>query len=115
MVTINGAIEYPTISIIEGYREEQEEWKKILVVRFPKAEFSEETAEEIAREAMSIEQTTRNKVVKYFVNGIIDKKANDFCTDIWLLNPEVEVEDNLLTKLEEMEIVLENLLGGEEE
>ena len=116
MVKINNSEEYMTVNINEAIKEIEGEWKKILVLRFPTAEdFTVEQARGIAANAQTVEHVEKDKVKTYFVSGIVEEKIGDYFSDFWLLNPEIEIEDNLLTKLEEMEIVLENLLGGEEE
>ena len=45
MITINNSAEYLTVSINEAYKEMGENWDKVLILRFPKAEFTEEMAE----------------------------------------------------------------------
>lgn len=114
MITINNSAEYLTASINEAYKENGEEWDKILILRFPKSEFSEEQATEIATEATTVENTTKDKVTVYYVAGIIDKKVNEYFTDIWLKNPKTETTDNLATKVSELETVVNALVGGEE-
>lgn len=115
MITINNSIELLTASINEAYKENGELWDKVLILRFPKAEFTEEQATEIAENATTVEHTTKDKVIVYYVAGIIDKQANDYFIDIWLKNPEVTVTDNLATKVAELESVVNALVGGEEE
>lgn len=115
MIKINNSAEYLTLSINEAYRENGEKWEKVLVLRFQKAEFSEEQAENIAKEATSVEHAEKDKVTVYYVAGIVEKKANDYFTDIWLKNPEVFVTDNLAAKVSELEAVLNALVGGDEE
>lgn len=114
MITINNSAEYLTLSINEAYKENGETWDKVLILRFPKNEFAEEQAMEIASEATTVEHSTKDKVTVYYVSGIIDNKANDYFTDIWLKNPEVSVTDNLATKVSELEVIVNALIGGEE-
>lgn len=113
MITINNSAEYLTASINEAYRENGEEWERVLILRFPKSEFSEEQATDIAKEATTVENTAKDKVTVYYVAGIVDKKANEYFTDIWLKNPEISVSDNLNTKVSELEAVVNELVGGE--
>jgi hypothetical protein len=114
MISINNSTEYLTLSINEAYKENGEIWDKVLVLRFPKAEFTEEQAEEIASTAMTVEHATKDKVTVYYVAGIVDKKTNEYFTDIWLKNPEVSVTDNLATKVSELEAIVNAIVGGEE-
>ena len=115
MITINNSAEYLTLSINEAYKESGEVWEKVLILRFPKAEFTEEMATEIAENATTVEHTTKDKVIVYYVAGIIDKKVNEYFSDIWLKNPKTETTDNLATKVSELEAVVNTLLGGEAE
>ena len=115
MITINNSAEYLTVSINEAYKEMGENWDKVLILRFPKAEFTEEMATEIATEATTVENVTKDKVIVYYVGGIIDTKANDYFTDIWLKNPNLEITDNLATKVSELEAIVNALVGGEED
>lgn len=115
MITVNNSLELLTASINEAYKENGEEWDKVVILRFPKAEFTEEMATEIAGEATTVENVTKDKVTVYYVAGIIETKANDYFTDIWLKNPEIEITDNLATKVSELEVVLNTLLGGDAE
>ncbi|MBQ5323272.1 MAG: hypothetical protein J6J07_07525, partial [Oscillospiraceae bacterium] len=62
-----------------------------------------------------VEHAEKDKVTVYYVAGIVEKKANDYFTDIWLKNPEVFVTDNLAAKVSELEAVLNALVGGDEE
>lgn len=114
MITINNSVEYLTLSINEAYKENADVWDKVLIIRFPKAEFTEEQATEIANEAMTVEHATKDKVTVYYVAGIVDKNANEYFTDIWLKNPETSVTDNLATKVYELEAIVNALVGGEE-
>lgn len=115
MITINNSAEYLTLSINEAYKESGEVWEKVIILRFPKAEFTEEMATEIAENATTVEHTTKDKVIVYYVAGIIDKKANKYFTDIWLKNPKTETTDNLATKVSELEAVVNAMVGGDEE
>ena len=114
MITINNSVEYHTASINEAYKESGEVWEKVLILRFPKAEFSEEQATEIAENATTVEHTTKDKVIVYYVAGIIDKKVNEYFSDIWLKNPKTETTANLATKVSELEAVVNAMVGGEE-
>ena len=115
MIKINNEAEYLTLSINESYKESGEVWDKVLILRFPKAEFTEEYATEIAENATVVENVTKDKVIVYYVAGIIDKKENDYFTDIWLKNPNTEITDNLATKVSELEAIVNALVGGEED
>ena len=115
MITINHSAEYLTANINEAYKENGEIWDKVLILRFPKAEFTEEQATGIASEATTVEHATKDKVTVYYVAGIIDKKVNEYFSDIWLKNPKTEITDNLATKVSELEAVVNTLLGGEAE
>ena len=114
MITVNNSAEYLTLSINEAYKENGESWDKVLILRFPKSEFTEEQATEIASEATTVEHATKDKVTVYYVAGIVDKKANEYFTDVWLKNPEVSVADNLAAKVSELEAVVNALVGGDE-
>lgn len=114
MVIINKSEEYNTLFINEGYMKENEEWGRNVILRFPKTEFTEEAATEIAERATMVESIGNNKITTYYVTGIVDKKVDDYFTDVWLKNPEVKVEDNLANKVFEIEAVVNTLVGGAE-
>ena len=62
---------------------------------------------------------TRRKIAEQLklidaVAEIVDKKVNEYFTDIWLKNPKTETTDNLATKVSELETVVNALVGGEE-
>ena len=114
MITINDSVELLTASINEAYKENGEVWDKVLILRFPKAEYSLEAATALATEATTVENVTKDKVTVYYVGDIIETKTNEYFTDIWLKNPNTEVTDNLATKVSELEAVVNALIGGEE-
>lgn len=111
MITINNSIELLTASINEAYKENGEIWDKVLILRFPKSEFSLETAKKLATEAETVTNVTKEKVYDYIVTEIIDTKANPYYTDIWVKNPDVVITDNLAEELTEM---LDIITEGEE-
>ena len=115
MITINNSMELLTASINEAYKENNETWEKVLILRFPKAEFTEEQATEIAENATTVEHTTKDKVTVYYVADIIEKTVNAYFIDICMKNPDVTITDNLATKVAELETVVNALVGGEEE
>lgn len=102
MITINNSIELLTASINEAYKETGEVWDKALILRFPKSEFSFETAKKFATEAGIVTNVTKEKVYDYIVTDILDTKENEYFTDIWVKNPDVIVTDNLAKELTEM-------------
>lgn len=99
MITINNSIELLTASINEAYKENGETWDKVLILRFPKSEFSLEQATQFATISETITNVTKEKVFEYFVTDIIDTKTNFYYTDIWVKNPDVTITDNLAEKL----------------
>lgn len=103
MITINNSIELLTASINEAYKENGEVWEKVLVLRFPKSEFSFEEANRLAEEAETVTNVTKEKVFEYSVTDVLDKKENPYFSEIWVNNPSVEVTDNLAEKLNEAE------------
>ena len=72
MITINNSIELLTASINEAYKENGEVWEKVLVLRFPKSEFSFEEANRLAEEAETVTNVTKEKVFEY----ILDKRRS---------------------------------------
>ena len=115
MVKINNSEEYMTVNINAAIKEIEGEWKRILVLRFPTAEdFTVEQSRGIAENAQTVEHAEKDKVKTYYVSGIVEEKIGDYFSDFWLLNPEIEIEDNLGTKVSELEAVVNALIGGEE-
>lgn len=114
MITINDSIELLTASINEAYKENGEEWDRVLILRFPKAEFNEEAAREIAETAETVTNVTKDKIYVYTVANIIEAKANAFYSEFWLENPDVVVTDNIAEKLAEAEKALENAATEEQ-
>ena len=106
MITINNSIELLTASINEAYKENDGLWEKVLILRFPKSEFSSIQAVQYAEEANTVTNVTETRVVTYSVTDIIDKKDSSYCTDIWLLNPSITVTSNLADELEKVEEML---------
>lgn len=94
MITINNSIEYLTVSINEAYKENNENWDKVLIIRFPKAEFSFDEAVNIIEGTKTITTITKDKITKYYITEIIDKKENEYYTEIWANNPKITVTDN---------------------
>lgn len=99
MITINNSAEYLTLSINEAYKESGETWDKVLILRFPKAEFPFDEAIKLAEEAEIVTNVTKDKIFEYSVTDIVDKKENEYYTEIWINNPDVTVTDNLAEKL----------------
>lgn len=106
MITINDSIELLTASINEAYKENGGVWDKVLILRFPKADFSFEQARELATEAETVTNVTKDKIYVYKVTDIVDTKTNIYYTDIWVNNPDVVITDNLAEKLEDAENAL---------
>lgn len=103
MITINNSTELLTASINEAYKENGELWDKMLVLRFPKNEFSLETAKGLAEKAEIVTNVTKEKILEYAVTDILEIKNNPYCIDIWIKNPEVTVTANLAEKLNKVE------------
>lgn len=114
MITINNSIELLTASINEAYKENGDIWDKVLILRFPKSEFSLEQAQALAGEAETVTNVTKEKVFEYAVTDIIDTQTNAYYTDIWVNNPDVTITDNLAEKLNEAENALENVATEEQ-
>lgn len=112
MITINNSIELLTASINEAYKENGEVWDKVLILRFPKEEFNEETARELAEEAETVTNVTASKICVYSVTEILETKTNPYYTDIWMNNPNIEIIDNLAEKLAEAEEMLDIITEG---
>lgn len=112
MITINDSIELLTASINEAYKENGDVWDKVLILRFPKAEFDEETARGLAEEAETVTNVTKDKIYVYSVTDIIEAKTNAFYSEFWINNPDVEVIDNLAEKLIEAEEMLDIITEG---
>ena len=106
MITINNSIELLTASINEAYKENGEVWDKVLILRFPKSEFSLEQATQFATVAETVINVTKEKVFEYEVTDILKTETNPYCTDIWVKNPDVIITDNLAEKLTEAENAL---------
>ena len=114
MITINNSIELLSASINEAYKENGEIWDKVLILRFPKSEFPFEEAVRLAEEAETVTNVTKEKIFEYSVTEIVDKKENEYYTEIWVNNPETAVTNNLADKLNETEEMLDIITEGEE-
>lgn len=114
MITINSSIELLTASINEAYKENGEIWDKVLILRFPKAEFSLAQAKELAEGAEIVTNVTKDKIYNYSVSEILETKTNPYYTEIWINNPDVEVIDNLAEKIKEHQEMLD-IVSGESE
>ena len=114
MITINDSIELLTVSINEAYKENGDVWDKVLILRFPKSEFSLETARGLAEEAETVTNVTKDKIYVYSVTEILETKTNPYYTDIWMNNPDVEVIDNLAEVIKEQQEMLD-IVSGESE
>lgn len=112
MITINNSIELLTASINEAYKENGDIWDKVLILRFPTAEFSVETARQIAEEAETVTNVTKDKVFIYTVTDVLETKTNPYYTEIWIANTDVEVINNLAEKLAETEEMLDIITEG---
>lgn len=113
MITINNSIELLTASINEAYKENGEVWDKVLILRFPKAEFPFDEAVRLAEEAETVTNVTKEKIFEYSVTEIVDKNENPYYTEIWINNPDVSIIDNLAEKLTETEEMLDIITEGE--
>lgn len=114
MITINNSTELLTASINEAYKENGELWDKVLILRFPKAEFSLKQATQYATEAETVTNVTETKIVAYSVTDILKTEENEYCINVWLKNPEVTVTANLAEKLTEAEEMLDIITGESE-
>ena len=114
MITINNSAEYLTASINEAYKENGEIWDEVLILRFPKSEFPFEEAVKLAEEAEIVTNVTKDKIFEYSVTDIVDKKENEYYSEIWVNNPETAVTNNLADKLSETEEMLDIITEGEE-
>lgn len=112
MININNSVEYLTASINEAYKENGEVWDKILILRFPKAEFSFEEAVKIAEEAETVTNVTKDKIFEYFVTETVETKENEYYTEIWIKNPETVVTANPVEQLAETEEMLDIITEG---
>lgn len=113
MITINNSIELLSASINEAYKENGEIWDKVLILRFPKSEFPFEEAIRLAEEAETVTNVTKEKIFEYSVTEIVDKKENEYYSEIWVNNPETAVTNNLADKLNETEEMLDIITEGE--
>ena len=114
MIIINKAIELLSASINEAYKENGEIWDKVLILRFPKSEFPFDEAVRLAEEAETVTNVTKEKIFEYSVTEIVDKKENEYYTEIWVNNPETTVTNNLADKLNETEEMLDIITEGDE-
>lgn len=114
MITINNSIELLSASINEAYKENGEIWDKVLILRFPKSEFPFDEALRLAEEAEIVTNVTKEKIFEYSVTEIVDKKENEYYSEIWVKNPDVAVTNNLADKLNETEEMLDIITEGEE-
>lgn len=112
MITINSSTELLTASINEAYKENGELWDKVLILRFPKNEFSLKQATQYAIEAETVTNITETKIVSYSVTDILKTEESEYCIDIWIKNPKVTVTANLAEKLTEAEEMLDIITEG---
>ena len=114
MITVNGSTQLATVLVNEGYKKHEDRWEKVLIVQFPKGDYTLDAATEICQGANNITSATEAKVTTYYVDGIMATKEDLYYHNIWMYNPEVSVEDNLTAKVRELEQIIDTLLGGDE-
>ena len=112
MITINNSIELLTALINEAYKENGEVWDKVLILRFPKNEFSLETAAQLATEAETVTNVTKDKILEYHVTDILKTDEDGYFIDIWMKNPDVVVSDNPVEKVAEQQEMLDIITEG---
>lgn len=112
MITINNSIELLTALINEAYKENGEVWDKVLILRFPKNEFSLETATELATKAETVTNVTKEKILEYHVTDILKTDEDGYFIDIWMKNPDVVVSDNPVEKVAEQQEMLDIITEG---
>lgn len=112
MITINNSIEFLTASINEAYKENGDVWDKVLILRFPKNEFSLETVTELATEAETVTNVTKDKILEYHVTEILKTNEDGYFIDIWMKNPDITVTDNPVEKVAEQQEMLDIITEG---
>lgn len=112
MITINNSIEFLTVSINEAVKKNGDIWDKALILRFPKNEFSLETATETATETQTVTNVTKDKILEYHVTDILKTDEDGYFIDIWMKNPDVVVSDNPIEKVAEQQEMLDIITEG---
>ena len=84
MVLINGSHEYPTLLLHDADRLVDGEWVKAAILKFPKADFTSEQAEETASVAKTATVSEVEATNTYRFGGVITAEEDDFQTSVWV-------------------------------
>lgn len=113
MITVNDSAQLPTADCTEAYRLIGDAFEKILIVRFPRTDFSRSRAVEIMEDAQTVTMATYQDVRKYFVTEVVGVEEDVLFTRVRMRNPETEYSGNLSNRVQELETVVNELIGGE--
>lgn len=113
MITVNDSVQLPTADCTEAYKLIDGTFEKLLIVRFPRADFSRSRAVETMEEAQTVTAATYQDVRKYFVTEIVGVEEDALFTRVRMRNPETELSGNLSNRVQELEAVVNELIGGE--
>lgn len=114
MIYIDKTILLEDVTSNEAYNLVNEKWVKTLIVSFPKESYTTEQATAYFETAKTVRTYLEdNKFVIYYLDGTLKVEESETTIDVWFYNPSVYVSENLQPKVNELQKVIDTLLGGE--
>lgn len=110
MLTMNGSTPLDYAVISESLQSHNQEWVKVLVIKFPKEQFNIQQAMNEMKDAKIITDTDEYTIKTYYLDGIMTAKEDDCFVSVWLFICNREMTENpdvKITSLEEQIIHLE--------
>lgn len=110
MLTINGSTPLDYAVVSESLQNHNQEWVKVLVVKFPKEQFTIQQAIDKVKDAKTITDTDEYSIRTYCLNGVMTAKEDDCFVSVWLFIGSRETAENpnvKITSLEQQIIHLE--------
>lgn len=114
MIYLDDTILLEDVTSNEAYDLIDEKWVKTLIVMFPKENYTMEQVAAYFKTAKTVRTYLEdNKFVIYYLDGVYKTEETDEAIKVWFFNPSVYCSENLAPKLEEMQKVIDAMLGGE--
>lgn len=114
MIYLDDTILLEDVTSNEAYDLVDEKWVKTLIVSFPKSNYTMGQVTAYFETAKTVRTYLEdNKFVIYYLDGVFKTEEADESINVWFYNPSVYCSENLQPKVEEMQKIIDAMLGGE--
>lgn len=114
MIYLDETILLEDVTSNEAYNLIDGKWVKTLIVTFPKENYTKEQVTAYFETVKTVRTYMEdNKFVIYYLDGVYKTEETDESINVWFYNPSVYVSENLQPKIDEMQKVIDAMLGGE--